>query len=151
MAKEMSAITDLVGREKNDPHVAEFMNALGVCADTDTFGGLSISDYPKHGLCLYFDEEEVLVTAYLYAEGHDGHSQFRGAMPHEAAFTSMRADVLWQFGEPERSGPTWDRFSFGTHLVHFQYATDEVILMITVMAPQMKEDRPNQTVHPTTL
>ncbi len=140
----MNEITDLVGCKKSEPRVAAFVASLGVCSDTDTFGGLNISDYPPQGLCLYFDEEEVLVTAFLYAEGHDGHSQFCGVMPHGASFASSRTDVLRQFGAPERSGPTWDRFAFSTHLVHFQYATAEALRMITVMAPKMKEEEPNK-------
>lgn len=140
----MSAIiTDLIGRKKADLAVAAFVDSLGVCRDTDAFGGLSIQDYPPLGLCLYFDEEKLLVTAFLYAEGHDEHAQFQGVLPHGASFADSRSSIQKRFGDPEKSGPTWDRFSFTEHLVHFQYSTDEVIQMVTVMAPQMKE-KPNQ-------
>jgi len=135
----MIPITDLVGLKKSDPSVAAFVHSLGVCRDTDSFGGLSINDYPALGICLYFDDEEVLVTAFLYAEGSDGHTQYGGITPHGASFTDRRAHVLARFGAPERSGPTWDRFAYTGHLVHFQYSADGATSIITVMTPKMKE------------
>jgi hypothetical protein len=139
-AKNMRPITDLVGLKKSDPSVTAFVHSLGVCQNTDSFGGLSISDYPALGLCIYFDEEEIFVTAFLYAEGCDGHTQYSGVLPHGALFTDRRADVLAKFGAPERSGPTWDRFAFVGHLVHFQYSADGATSMFTVMDPKMKAE-----------
>ncbi len=131
----MDNISELIGLKKNDPKVSSFVRSLGVCTDTDSFGGLSVLDYPAQGLSLNFDEDDVLVTAFLYMEGYEEYSQFRGAMPHHCSFSDTRVIILAKFGTPEKSGPTWDRFAFSRHLIHFQYSSEETILMITVMAP----------------
>ena len=45
----------------------------------------------------------MLTAAFLYAEGADGFSAFRGKLPHGLTLSDPRGDVESKLGPPERS------------------------------------------------
>lgn len=84
-------------------------------------------------------------SAHIFLEPEDGFESFAGGLPEDLPRTATREEVRRRFGGPERSGEAfssrllgrqgaWDRFPFGTLLIHFQYGEpDDRIRRITLM------------------
>jgi hypothetical protein len=135
----MDQITDLIGLNRSEPILSDFIDSLGDYPVIDSFGGLNNYEYPAGGLALCFDEKDELVTIFLYGADYDsGYAQYCEALPHGTSFSHRRSDILAIFGTPERTGPKWDRYAYGSHNMHLQYSNDGNVELITLMVPDIE-------------
>lgn len=93
---------------------------------------------PEHGVALVCDATEEVRTIFLRPAAE--------AFVSDANFAMKRGDAARQFGPPTRGrGPfrhpflgdkgAWDRWEFPDWTLHFQYAADDTVEMITLMRP----------------
>jgi hypothetical protein len=130
-----------ISRHKSESAVVALLDGLGV-ANPDTFGGLSIFDYPARGVAVYFDETERVRTIFLYSEGRDGHHQSVLPLPNDLSFSDTLEQVLTRIGRPQQSGVMkesgrkWVRYDYGLHAVHleFGYPDNRISLACVMMA-----------------
>lgn len=94
--------------------------------------------YQSHGLCIYIDQNDNIVNAFLYSEGYEEFSQYKLDLPHGIKFSDTREDVYNKLGEPEIHREKFARYDFGRYLVHFQYSSSGSIDMVTIMDPLFK-------------
>lgn len=115
--------------------------------DDDEGDARVYADSSGSGLSFIADLGDGLVhTVHLYAEGHQDHRAFAGALPGRLHFGDDRASVRGRLGQPARSGesqeihpfgrmPAWDAYDFPEAVLHVEYTLDESgIRLITLMS-----------------
>ncbi len=94
--------------------------------------GETYVDFPHDGIELILDGD-VSKTIFLYSEGYEGRSGYKGGIDVDISFSSSRDDVRSKLGNPESSNdnegqqklgfvPLWDKYHIDGHYVHFQYS-----------------------------
>jgi hypothetical protein len=140
-----------VGEKRTSIPCMQMFAVLG-SADTDQFGGLTMYDYPSKGVLVYVNEQDTVVTIFLYPAGVDGYSESVFSLPGSLSFTQIRSEVRGAFGSPQTSGITkagqpWDRFEFPRYALHLEYdGTTGTIRQVTLMAslPEILSERPSR-------
>ena len=103
----------------------------------------------RAGLSLRYDVGRV-DSVFLHAEGKDGFSAYRGALPFGLAFGSKVSEVRRKLGPPDRSsGPMispylrsngWDRYDFEGFYLHFTYRLVEGSIELVTLGSVAQKD-----------
>jgi len=143
-------LTSLLGRNLNDPALAQIISSLGVEPEITEVDDRYYYEFKNKGLELVFDEDLKLRSIHLYPEGRNGYSQYRGDIPNDITFTLSRSEVHQKLGEPSAFGggkvkpvfgviPRWDLYEYPTYSLHVEYLPGENgISLITLMPPKNK-------------
>jgi hypothetical protein len=100
----------------------------------------------NHGISLALTKKGNVETIFLYAEGHEGFSEFKGELPSGIRFGSSRKDVRSLMGEPMMAGEiggegvmanefAFDRYETTERYMRFTYNKDESGILLITLAP----------------
>lgn len=137
----------LLGESKSSPAFTEVLNDLGKAGDWDDHKGHAYLNFRESGVSLSYEKRTgSFQSIFLYGNGRDGFSEYRGLLPAGLTFHNTREEVHHKLGEPVRSGPgpevdtTWDLFQSGDHTVHFEFGADGQPSLITFEMEEVEND-----------
>jgi hypothetical protein len=97
------------------------------------------------------DASALHVAAFhLHREGHEGHSQYQGALLGGVLFGDSEAAVIRKLGQPSATGgggistvlkkpiPRWVRYLMNDAIFHFQLDGNGQVEMLTLYAPDFQ-------------
>jgi len=138
MAQRFAAdLPALLGRRVDDAAVAEFLQGVDPAAkvtrdddDPDELDWVSM----QAGLVVYADADSArITTVFLYSQGHEGASQYRGPLPHGLDFSMGQAEVQASFPRPpDFTSDEYDTWDFDDYRLVVDYGHDGTISMATV-------------------
>jgi hypothetical protein len=99
----------------------------------------------------YRDPRALHVSAFhLHRDGHEGHSQYEGALPGGIAFGDRDDEIVRKLGQPEAKGgggwleelkmsiPHWLRYQLGDATLHLQVDAERRLEMVTLQVEDLK-------------
>ena len=138
MAQRFAAdLPALLGRRVDDPAVAEFLHVVDPAAkvtrdddDPDRLEWVSM----QAGLVVYADADSArITTVFLYSQGHEGASQYRGPLPHGLDFSMGQAEVQASFPRPpDFTSDEHDTWDFDDYRLVAQYRRAGTISVVGV-------------------
>jgi hypothetical protein len=137
----MTPLIELLGKNVVSPEAARELGrypALKREADDGAAGEeaeqIRYLRSPGDGLQVKLTEDGVILAIFLFGEGKEGFSQFRGELPAGLSFASTPADTLKTLGAPGHSRPPGKvgsfahgdflRFDRPGYSLHFQFRSD---------------------------
>lgn len=148
----------ILGRSVNDPETqAMFGDQLSNIERDSYYGAL---EFKLAGLDVVLkeagwvfenehkdDPEELIIVAFhLHRLGHEGYSQYCGALPFDLRFNDDSISVRARLGEPaERGGgkislvmktpiPSWHRYDLSCAWLHLQFDSEDRLELLTLEA-----------------
>jgi hypothetical protein len=136
MAQRFAAdLAALLGLRIDDPAVTEFLHGV----DPATKVIRTDEDEPRWiskqaGMVVYADGESArITTVFLYSEGHQGASQYRGPLPHGLDFSMSKAQVQASVPRPpDFTSDEHDTWDFDDHRLVVRYGRTGTISRATV-------------------
>lgn len=127
-----------IGQKRTADICRQMFTLLGEPA-IDEFGGLRAFDYPSKGTLVYVNEQDDVVTIFLYPDGVDGYTESIFVLPKSLRFDQSRQQVREFLGAPSQSGRNnkgrdWDKFEFPNYALHAEYSEKNGMLrQVTIM------------------
>lgn len=102
-------------------------------------------NFKSSGVSLLFNNEQILVSIFLYLIPKDGFFTYRGWFGNGLTSQSTEKDVELSFGAPVSKGnegvgmfnlynPAWSKYKYRNAVLHYQYDKEtKLIDMITIM------------------
>ena len=140
----MNRITDLLGRRYADLRASSIFGPN--MPEAESIGDQSYVSLLEQGVSLVLPDNERVGAIQLHAAGHEGFSQFEGAVPGDIAFAMTRTEVRKQLGEPALYGekqsipvlgdkPAWDSYLLDGVRVHIEYTLQGGSVQLISLAP----------------
>ena len=125
----------LLGLRIDDPAVTEFLQGVEpatkvIRTDEDEPRWVSM----QAGLVVYADADSArITTVFLYSQGHEGASQYRGPLPHGLDFSMGQAEVQASFPRPpDFTSDEHDTWDFDDYRLVAQYRRAGTISVVGV-------------------
>jgi len=126
--KPIDIFINILGKKTNEPEVQFLLNKYHLVED-NTFESPIYYENPNEGLSFLCENGKV-DQIFLFSNGKDDFSQYKGALPGGLKFESGKEDVNRSFGEAMFSGRYqlyeeekgfWDKYEFQNFAIHFTY------------------------------
>ena len=128
-------LSALLGLRIDDPAVTEFLQGVDpatkvIRTDEDEPRWVSM----QAGLVVYADADSArITTVFLYSQGHEGASQYRGPLPHGLDFSMGQAEVQASFPRPpDFTSDEHDTWDFDDYRLVAQYRRAGTISVVGV-------------------
>jgi hypothetical protein len=96
----MDNLQKLLNTTPNDPNTAKFLAAFTFkLSEPDDFNSDQYMTASADGIELV-SNDGIIKTILLFAQGQDGHQQYKGALPAGLSFGSRRKEVTQKLGQP---------------------------------------------------
>jgi hypothetical protein len=138
---EMAVLLDVLGYGQGDSRILEAIALVGPGMEVEKFDfdgeKSTYFIFKPAGTELLF-EDDVLVSVMVRTQS-DEQDETYGLYPRPAALicglppTATRAEVMSLLGRPERVGPNFDRYEVNKRHLHFEFASNGRVAMISAL------------------
>lgn len=138
----MNQIIDLLGQRYSDLRASSAIAQN--MPEAESIGDQNYVLLTEHGISLVLPDTERVGVIQLHRAGHEGFSEYQGAMPGNVSFAMSRAEVRNLLGTPYLHGekqaipvlgekPAWDSYLLDGVRMHIEYTrTAESVQLISL-------------------
>jgi hypothetical protein len=139
--------TGMLGMRLDDVAHTATIHPLMRDSETNLIGDELYLTLRHQGLAFVASLDGNVSSIQFFSDGHQGHKQFKDALPEGILFKDSRSAVHDRLGDPDVSGggmvmhflgkvPKWDRYDRQDYSLHIQYAEDESsVCLVSLMRP----------------
>src|ERR1035437_2897307 len=102
--KEKEGLQRFVGMNINSKEVKEYINTLGTKPDTVKFSQSYYYTFKAKGIDFAMTSSDTITSVFLYSEGSDEYTRFKGDIPYNLQFSDTRKIVEQKLGKPDDAG-----------------------------------------------
>ncbi|PRP92958.1 hypothetical protein ENSA5_46260 [Enhygromyxa salina] len=138
-ARPDTAAEQLLGVAAEDPAVERLFD--GAPPEESLFAdGARYLGSKARGVELLIERGRIS-TVFLHGQGHQGYTDYAGAMPGGVAFGDSPDRARALLGEPDAQGARWDKWYRPTWSVHLEYGDSGGVILVTLMTAESDPHR----------
>ena len=125
-------LVQLLGFRMESPEIKSVRQELDPAVEVEQDDNAFFLSFPEQGVEMLFNQDGVLKSIFLFAEGEDGARQFGGDLPEGLRFLMSRENARKNLGAPQETGGgevsfqreilPWDKFHRDGWDLHVRYS-----------------------------